>query len=447
METPFNLEAEKAVIGSSLISEECAFEAADKLRPQDFYHANHQHVFQAILEMIQGNNPPEMVGIMDILEKNKKAWHGVTEYLAELIAEAPFAPALPNLIDIIRENAKKRKVIEICMSAVQAVRQNNQSIDDIMSRIENDIFALSATEEKTVKTLKEAYKTAYVQIAEAARAKKENKLPGLKFGFPKMERMLAGLKAGESIIIGARPSVGKSAFAMNMADSVQRHGLKVLFFSLEMIAEEFAKRIMAANSKISLQKLRLGEIGADEISRISKDMSMLGDNLVISDQFNMNMVQIMARAQEARRKYGIDLIIIDYLQLIQWAPGFKDERLAIDDITRKIKIMTRELNVPIVSLSQIKRNSGGDPAADSNPPTLGQLRGSGGIENNADTVILLHRKNKMETEAKAYIAKQRNGPLGMIDLHFNHDQVLFTEEETMREYQGETPFDGIEEIV
>lgn len=438
---PQNLDAERNVLGAALANVDCTYEMLASLSQEDFSGAVHQHLFSAISELVASGINPDLITVNEKLEEQKKATAGTVEYLSDLIAGVISTSNIKHHIDIIREKSKRRKFKEICSRAVTAASDPESDIDEIAGELCNKIYDLDKRK-SDIKSLKAAYQEAYTEIVDAVEAKKRGEYLGLQTGFAWLDRTLAGLKKGELIVIGARSSIGKTSFAMNIADHVRRKH-KVLYFSLEMKPSQLAIRPMAGETGISMQDLRTGNIDATKIKMISDCLKSVTENMYISDSFSQSTTDIMAVSQKMRREHGLDLIVIDYLQLVKRIEHKDNEVLALDAITRQLKIIAGELDVPVILLSQLSREAdkGNKQYQRGKLPALSDLRGSGAIEQNADVVLLLHRRDRDSTEAKLIIAKQRNGATGMIGLFWDGKKTRFTEEEIFRKYKGKTPFE------
>ncbi|MBC5647545.1 replicative DNA helicase [Christensenella tenuis] len=438
---PQDIEAERSVIGAALLRPECAFEVLSSLQKDDFSSIVHMHVYEAMEKLAKEGITPDIVTVNSRLEALHLATPGTIEYLSGLTVETITTKNIKSHIDIIREKSKRRRLKEICARAISETSDPENDIDGIANGLCNAIYDLDRRK-SDVKPLKTAYQEAYAEIVEAVEAKKEGKLLGIQTGFPRLDKRLAGLKKGELIVIGARSSMGKTSFAMNIADHVKKDH-KVLYFSLEMVPSQLALRLMAGDAKISMQDLRTGDIGGKEIARLGTAIQSVNGNMFISDNFRQSTTDIMALSQKVRREHGLDLVIIDYLQLIT-RTEFKDNEVqALDAITRQLKVIAGELEVPVILLSQLSReadkgNKGGQRGR---VPELSELRGSGAIEQNADVVLLLHKQSRDSTEAKLIVAKQRNGATGIMGLHWNGETTRFTEEDSVHRYYGKTPFD------
>lgn len=438
---PQNLEAERNVLGAALANVDCTYEMLASLSQEDFSGLVHQHLFTAISELVANGISPDLITVNEKLEEQKKATAGTVEYISDLIVGVISTSNVKHHIDIIREKSKRRKFKEICSRAVTAAADSENDIDEIANELCNEIYELDQ-KKSDVKSLRGAYQEAYTEIVAAAEARKQGKYLGLQTGFARLDRTLAGLKKGELIVIGARSSIGKTSFAMNIADYVRREH-KVLYFSLEMKPSQLAIRPMAGETGISMQDLRTGNVDEFKIKKISECLSSVKENMYISDSFSQSTTDIMSTAQKMRREHGLDLIIVDYLQLIKRTEHKDNEVQALDTITRQLKIIAGELDVPVIVLSQLSREAdkGNKDQQRGKLPDLSDLRGSGSIEQNADVVMLLHRKNRDSTEAKLIIAKQRNGATGMMGLFWDGEKTRFTEEEIFRKYPGKTPFE------
>lgn len=438
---PQSIEAERAVLGAVLIKSELAYDIVSRLERTDFCTAAHQYIYDALEELTKVGTVADMVTINEWLESNHKATMGTFEYLSGLAAGVISLSNLSAHIDIIRAKSKRRQLREACQRAAVDVSDPENDLDEITNRLCNAVYDVGK-HKSDVKSLKMACSEAYVEIAEACEAKKAGRYLGLQTGFPKLDRQLAGLKRGELVVIGARSSIGKTSFALNIADYVQRRH-KVLYFSLEMKSSQLALRLLAGQNRVSMNALRTGSLTGEALATVGNQIQKIGGNLFIADAFSQSTADIMAISQKMRREHGLDLIVVDYLQLIKRTEHRENEVLALDAITRQLKIIAGELDVPVLLLSQLSREAdkGNAETRGGRLPGLSDLRGSGAIEQNADVVLLLHKQNREDTEATLIVAKQRNGATGKTLLNWNGETTRFTEADTLHRYHGATPFD------
>lgn len=436
---PVNDDAERAVLGAALSNEAAAYETVEKLNIDDFYSGRHQNVYEAVACLVGAGVKPDIITVEEWLSKNQKAGIGTIEYLADLTSEFISRSALPAHIGIVKEKSERRAMLMACREAAQKCMDVTQSPADIKAELCNLIYALDDKHED-VKSMRAAYAEAYVDICKAVKAKENGGTDGIMSGIPTLDKKIGGWRPGELIVLGARPSVGKTSMALNWANKAQSQ-TTVLLFSLEMQSAPLAMRQMAVDTSVPLSDMRGGNVDEMQIKRISKAIQRVGGNMFISDTFSQSTADMMATAQLIRHKHGLGMVVIDYLQLIRPVEHSESEVRALNAITRNLKIMAGELNVPVILLSQLSRNSeyGKEKPRE---PRLSDLRGSGSIEQDADIVIFLHKETLAETEADLIIAKHRNGPTGKIRLNWDGEKTLFTEQETFRAYEGPIPFGG-----
>lgn len=444
MRVPFSESAERAVLGAILTDGNSFYRVVDALRPNDFYLEPHQLVFQAFAQLASENKPIDLVGTIAVMERlGTLSLVGGPTFLAQLAQDLPDPEAVEHYAEIVREKALRRELLRISGSLMAEAGQEGGRALDLLDRVESMVLEVA---DRAIQTgPRKLSDLAYAELEHLESvAKSEHPFIGLETGFRRLDELTSGLKEQELIILAARPGVGKTAMALNIASHVAvRLKKKVLFFSLEMAASALVRRLLAAQAKVNLQKIISGRISfkpgrsPNDLERLVEAADHFDEApLWIDDSAPLSILELRGKARRLMMEHGLDLIVVDYLQLLH--PGIKTENRTqeVSAISRGLKAVAKQLNVPILALSQLSRQSerrGADAR-----PQLSDLRDSGSIEQDADVVIFIHRKvvrraeeQNMEESRKAeiIIAKQRNGPTDAFLLVYLEPYTLFTDPE------------------
>jgi len=437
---PQNIEAEQSVLGCLLIDKEAITKMADILRPDDFYKDAHQMILESMFELYEKRQPIDLLSLANRLrEKNQLETVGGQSYIASLANVVPTASNVVAYSQIVQKKATLRRLLKAGSDITALSYKETDEIDEIMDKAEQQLFSIS---QKYLKQnfipIKNVLTEAFDRIDELH--KNKGTIRGLRTGFADIDNLLAGLQKSDLIILAARPSVGKTSLALDIARQVAlRQKASVGIFSLEMSKEQLVDRLLCAEANVDLWKMRTGNLSdRDEdgdFPRIGQAMGVLSEaNIFIDDSASSNIMEIRTKARRLKLEHGLDLMIIDYLQLME-GRGKTDNRVQeVAEITRALKAIARELNIPVLALSQLSR-----AVEQSKPaiPKLMHLRESGTIEQDADVVMFIYRKSAdrsyrpeeiPEEEkylAEVHIAKHRNGPTGLIKLFFQENQASF----------------------
>jgi len=437
---PQNIEAEQAVLGSLLIDKDAIVKVADILKSEDFYQEKHEIIFKAMLDVYEARDPIDLVTLKERLEKAKQIESiGGASYLSELLSIVPTASHVVSYAKVVQEKATLRRLIKAANDIMALGYRENQSLTDLLDRAEQNLFSVSQKylKEKFI-PLKDVLTDAFDRID--LLHKDKSQMRGVPTGFKGLDRRLAGLQPSDLVIIAARPSMGKSSLALNIAQHVAtEEKTPVGFFSLEMSKEQLVDRMLCAEAGIDLWKLRTGSLDDDDFPKLGHAMGVLSDApLYIDDAANANVMEIRTKARRLQAEHGLGLIIVDYLQLMAGTNGGggSDNRVQeVSEISRGLKGIARELDIPVIALSQLSRAV---EQRQPHIPQLADLRESGSIEQDADVVMFVYREEMydQETERKniadIFIKKHRNGPTGSIELFFHADQTKFSDLETDR---------------
>ncbi len=420
---PHNLEAEAAVLGSILINPESMNKIVEILEPDYFYSPQNKLIYEAVFTLYNQNKPTDVLSLAEYFRsRNKLDDIGGIEYLSELGLDNVLSSNVEYYAQIIKENALKRKLVNAGSIIIEEVFKNPEA-EVALEVAEKTIFDIA--QQKSSQDVK-LITNLLMETVEQLEFRFNNKgsYTGVPSGYYDLDAMLAGFQKSDLIILAARPSMGKTAFALNIAQNIgiEQH-VPVLIFSLEMSAGQLTQRILCSEAEIDAQRARTGELNEQEWEKIADVMNKLHEApILIDDSSGVTLSDIRAKARRIKTKYpDLGLIIIDYLQLIE-DKTIMDRNQAISGISRGLKSLARELNVPIISLSQLSRKV--EDRTDKRP-MLSDLRESGAIEQDADVVMFVHREEyydkenpELKNKASIIIAKQRNGPVGSVDLLF-----------------------------
>ena len=419
---PHNIEAEQAIIGSMLTDRDAVISAIEILRPDDFYREDNKTIYEAILNLYNRSEPIDIITVRAELEAMGKIDNvGGLEYLAELPEKVPTTANAMKYIKIVEEKSSLRKLIKTANEIIELGFNPTEDVDDIMEGAEKKIFnIMQDKEQKGYSPLKDVLVESFTKLEELYNRKQH--ITGVPSGFTDLDFKTAGFHGSELILIAARPAMGKTAFALNIAtNAALRAKVPVAVFSLEMSKEQLVNRILCSESMVDSNKVRTGKLEENDWTKLAETIGPLSEaEMYIDDTPGINIMEIRAKCRKLKIEKNIGLVVIDYLQLIQGTGrrgGSREQE--ISEISRSLKILAKELDVPVIALSQLSR------AAEQRPdhrPMLSDLRESGAIEQDADIVMFLYRDDyyNPDTEkkgvAEVIIAKHRGGSTGTIEL-------------------------------
>jgi replicative DNA helicase len=431
---PQNIEAEKSLLGSLMIDPESILKVVDFLVEKDFYKDKHQKIYQAMLDIFQKSDPIDLLNVSSRLKEKKQLENiGGIAYLTELVNSVPTASHVLSYAKIVQQKRILRELINASYEIGLMGYQENEDIDVLLDSAEKRVFSIAQRSlTQRFVPIKDSLEETFKRLDELS--KHRGGLRGIATGFQSLDNKLAGLQKSDLVILAARPSLGKSALAIDIARHVACHQkLPVGIFSLEMSRDQIIDRILAAESDVDLWRLRTGHLSDDEedsdFQRIQKSLALLSESpLYIDDISSSNVLQMRAMARRLQAEKGLSLLIIDYLQLMESRNPNYSLVQQVSENSRALKSIAKELNVPVLVLSQLSR-----AVEQRTPqvPRLADLRESGAIEQDADVVLFIHREDryKPNTERKniadIMIAKHRNGPVGKIELYFDEPRVSF----------------------
>ena len=429
---PQNLEAEESILSSILIDPDTTalFDTIELLTPEDFYKTAHQKIFAAIHDLAGRNEPVDLITV-----KNHLSGNGVLEeiggaaYLAELVESAPYAVNIRHYATIIKSKAVLRRLIENAGEIVRRCFENPADAESVIDFAEQSIFEV--TEKKTAQSFFRLNEIILDNI-KTIQANQGKWITGVASGFDRLDNLTSGFQKSDLIILAARPSMGKTAFALNITRNVAvSHNVPVAFFSLEMSKEQLSMRLLTSEARVNAFHLRSGHISKEQWSKITDAASLLDEApIYIDDSAGLTVMDIRAKARRMKKDKGIGLIVIDYLQLMRPTRAGERRDLEISEISRSLKGLAKELDIPIIVLSQLNR---APEQSHDKRPMLSHLRESGSLEQDADVVLFIYRDevyNKSDDNANRGVAeiiigKQRNGPIGKVFLQFESSYTRF----------------------
>jgi replicative DNA helicase len=442
---PWSQEAEQAVLGAMMIDGDAALHAAELIDDTAFYREGHRRLFRALRSLLEQRMVIDYITVRDELQRrgDLEAVGGIA-YLDELVNAVPSAANLEYHTRILRDKAIQRHLIEAATQIITTAYDGRASASEMLDSAEGRIFTIGQQRrELGFSRLKEMLWPAMERIESLKGI--GGALTGVPSGFVDLDEMTSGFQAAELVIVAARPSMGKTAFCLNIATNASEKGHGVAIFSLEMSRDALVQRMLCSEARVDSQAVRRGSLRDTDFTKLARAAGILGTCPVwIDDTPALTLLEMRSKARRLRADNDVQLIVVDYLQLMR-SPEYSDNRVQeISDISRSLKQLARELNVPVIALSQLSRAS--EQRGGERTPVLSDLRDSGAIEQDADVVIFIHRPEmykdlrdkadekgeSLEGRADILIAKHRNGPTGMIDLHF-HKQYTRFDNRTERE--------------
>lgn len=427
---PQNVEAEMAVLGSMLLEQDAVSVACEKLDSSFFYRDTHKKIFSAIISLYNKNKAIDLITVTDELRaKDELDSVGGPSYITELVNFVPSAANIEYYTQIVKEKSILRSLINNSNQIIAEAYDKENNVIDLLDRAESLIFEIgSQKKDNAILPIKEIIKDS-IETIDRLYQKKAH-VTGISTGFIDFDIKTAGLQDSDLIVIAARPSMGKSAFVINIAENAALNDkVPVAFFSLEMSKEQLVQRLLCSYAKIDAHKVRTGFLSASDWPKLTQAASKLSEApIFIDDTPAISVMELRAKARRLKSQYDIKLIILDYMQLMRGSQGIDNRQQEISEISRSLKALARELNVPVIAISQLSRAV---ESRTDHRPQLSDLRESGAIEQDADVVVLLLREeyyNPTEDNqglAEVILAKQRNGPVGSVSLVFIKEYTRF----------------------
>lgn len=431
---PQNIEAERSVLGALMLDKDAIIKIANLIRLGDFYRDDHNLIYEAMVELYEKREPIDVLSLSNRLEeKNELDKIGGSSYLTSLVNSVPSSSNIEHYAKVVQKKSTLRKLIAAASEIAELGYKESEDVEKILDESEQKLFSVS---QKYIKQdfvpIKSILESAFNRIDELHKG--DHKLRGVPSGFPDLDNLLAGFQKSDLIIIAARPSIGKTSLALDLARQISvARKVPVGIFSLEMSSDQLIDRMLSAQSEVDLWRLRTGRLKSDEddddFQRIGEAMGILSEApIFIDDAGSSNVMEMRTMARRLQAEHNVGLIIIDYLQLMEGRSGSDNRVHEISEISRALKQLAREINIPIIALSQLSR------AVESRSPQipkLSDLRESGSIEQDADIVMFLYREDREKPDTanknivEVHIAKHRNGPIGKISLFFNETTTSF----------------------
>lgn len=418
---PHSTEAEQSVIGSMIMDRDAIMAATEVINGADFYDQQYMILFDTMVELLNEGKPVDLITLQDRLkEKDVPAQVSSLEFIRDLVAAVPTSANVRYYAQIVRDKAVLRKLIKSAEETANECYLDKENLDSIIEKAEKSVFNIVQNRgSKEFTDIKDVVLRSIDSIEAAA--KNQGSVTGIATGFYDLDYKTAGLQPSDLILIAARPSMGKTALALNIAEYVAlKSNVTTAVFSLEMSQDQLVKRILSMNSKVDSQAIRTGNLSNDDWTSLMESARVIGNsNLVIDDTSSISVSEMRSKCRKLKMEKNLGLIIIDYLQLMSGSRRSESRQQEISEISRSLKSLAREINVPVVALSQLSR------AVESRPdkrPMLSDLRESGAIEQDADVVMFIYRDDyyNHDTEepgvSEVIIGKQRNGPVGTVKL-------------------------------
>ena len=430
---PQNLDAEMSLLGAVLIDEEVLADVSDKLHADDFYDKRHKMIFEAMMRLYERHRPVDLLTLSDELtKKDELDIVGGSSYLTELTNYVPTAANATTYAEMVVQKAVRRRLIKASAEIAEMGYDEEQEIQQLLETAETELFSVSdANAKQDLVSLEQILTESFDRMEELHRDK--SKIRGVKTGYRDLDNLTAGLQKSDLVILAARPAMGKSTLALNLAYNIaSREKQAVLVFSLEMSKEQLVDRMLADAAGVDAWNIRTGNLSDDDFEKLSHAMGEMAEApIYIDDTAGLSVMEMRTKARREAHNHPLGLIIVDYLQLMQGSSNksYGDNRVQeVSEISRGLKLIAREMNVPVVALSQLSRS-----VESRNPqiPQLSDLRESGSIEQDADIVMFVYREDYYNPETDRQhitdliIAKHRNGPTGRIELYFHPERLRF----------------------
>lgn len=429
---PQNLEAEQSVLGSLLLQDKQFTLVLEMIKPEDFYSVSHQIIYKTMLDLFQDNTPQDIITLSDRLKNNNELEKiGGPAYLATLTSIVPVTANIASYANIIREKSILRKLINVNTDIANRCFEEQGDIDNLVDSAEQAIFEIAGSKDSQNFTpIKNIVPTAFSKVEELF--KRKEMITGVPTGYTDIDKMTAGLQPSDLIILAARPSMGKTSLAMNIAQHaslVEKIGVAV--FSLEMSKEQLVMRLLSSVGRIDSQRIRTGKLKNEDWPKLTRAVGMLSEApIYIDDTPSISVLDMRAKMRRLASQYDIGLVVVDYLQLMQGRNQTENRTQEISEISRSLKALAKEHKLPVIALSQLNR---GLESRTDKRPMMSDLRESGAIEQDADVISFIYRDevyNKAEDnpnigQAEIIIGKQRNGPTGTARLAFIKEITMF----------------------
>lgn len=428
---PQNLDAEKSLLGAVLIDEETISDISEHVTAKDFYEKRHSIIFGAMMRLYEKHQPVDLLTLTDELKRKKELDSiGGSAYLTELTNYVPTAAHAEAYAELVAQKAVRRRLIKASGEISELGYNEETTTEELLEKAEAELFSVSdQTLKQDIVSIESILTESFDRMEELHRNK--GALRGVRTGYQDLDNMTAGLQRSDLVVLASRPAMGKTTLVTNLAYNVATIAKQpVLFFSLEMSKEQLVDRMLADASGVDAWNIRTGNLSDDDFSKLSEAMGELAEApIFIDDTPGLSVLEMRTKARRANHEQPLGLVILDYLQLMQGSGRVNSNRVQeVGEISRGLKLIARELNVPVIALSQLSRSV---EARSPQIPQLADLRESGSIEQDADIVMFIYREayynpeTERENITDLYIAKHRNGPTGKIELYFHPERLRF----------------------
>ena len=429
---PHSVEAEQSLLGALLIDNQAFDRVADIVAADDFYRDDHRRIWRHIARLVEASRPADVVTVAESIEASEdKDKTGGTAYLAALAQNTPSALNVRRYAELVRERSVQRRLAQVATEIAEtALSPTGKDVDQLLDEAESKIFQIAesgARKDQGLIGISPVLAKVFERIDHLHSQENPSDITGVPSGFVDLDRLTAGLQPGDLVIVAGRPSMGKTSFALNIAEHVALHpsvSLPVAIFSMEMSASQLAMRMLSSMAKVDQTRLRTGRLTDEEWSRLTDEIARLNEARIhVDETAALNALELRARARRMKREYGkLGLVVVDYLQLMSASAHGENRATEISEISRSLKALAKELDVPVIALSQLSRAV---EQRNDRRPLMSDLRESGAIEQDADVILFIYReevyapdKEEAKGRAEAIIGKQRNGPIGTVHLTF-----------------------------
>jgi replicative DNA helicase len=429
---PHSVEAEQSLLGALLLDNQAFDRVADLVAGEDFYRDDHRRIWRHIARLIEAARPADVVTVAESIEHSEdKDKAGGPAYLAALAQNTPSALNIRRYAELVRERAVQRRLAQVATEIAEtALSPSGKDVGQLLDEAESKIFQIAesgARKDQGLIGISPVLAKVFERIDHLHSQDNPSDITGVPTGFVDLDRMTAGLQPGDLVIVAGRPSMGKTAFALNIAEHVALHpsvAMPVAVFSMEMSSSQLAMRMLSSMSKVDQTRLRTGRLNDEEWSRLTDEIGRLNEAKIhVDETAALNALELRARARRMKREYGkLGLVVVDYLQLMSSTSHGENRATEISEISRSLKALAKELDVPVVALSQLSRAV---EQRNDRRPLMSDLRESGAIEQDADVILFIYReevyapdKEEAKGRAEVIIGKQRNGPIGNVHLTF-----------------------------
>ena len=429
---PHSVEAEQSLLGALLIDNQAFDRVADIVSGEDFYRDDHRRIWRHIAKLVEATRPADVVTVSESIEASEdKDKTGGAAYLAALAQNTPSALNIRRYAELVRERSVQRRLAQVATEiAENALAPTGKDVGQLLDEAESKIFQIAesgARKDQGLVGISPVLAKVFERIDHLHSQDNPSDITGVPTGFVELDRMTAGLQPGDLVIVAGRPSMGKTAFALNIAEHVALHPtvrLPVAVFSMEMSSSQLAMRMLSSMAKLDQSRLRTGRLNDEEWGRLTDEIGRLNEAQIhVDETAALNALELRARARRMKREYGkLGLVVVDYLQLMSASSQGENRATEISEISRSLKALAKELDVPVIALSQLSRAV---EQRNDRRPMMSDLRESGAIEQDADVILFIYReevyspdKEEAKGRAEVIIGKQRNGPIGRVDLTF-----------------------------